>query len=126
MSRNDGALYSGGSSAAERKLKLLREDTRDKKDQQRSQLAPAAEIVRAELKKDMEMTGDLLLDLVAGDKTLSHGLSVTDDQAAKLLMAVRLHRKWIADFTTRINNQLRIPKTTEKSGQNATFGESDE
>lgn len=98
MSRDDGLLYSGASSqtAARRK-----EYSQEKK-QERKKLQPAAEFVLQEIAKEKAMLGELLLSIVDPE--------APDEKVASQLVAVRLHRAWLASFESRIRNVLREPK----------------
>lgn len=111
MPRNDGLLSAGLSNASSR-LKLLREDKANKKQQDRARLAPAADLVFAELKKDQAMLGELLLGIVDPEST--------DDQVRVKLEAVRLHRVWLVSFENRMKKILRLSDSEKKANERAS------
>lgn len=109
MSRNDSLLYTGASSSAQRRAQE-KERRKSEKDIERVKLAPAADVVMAEIAREKAMLGALLLDIIDPD--------TPDEQVSRKLDAVRLHREWLIRFESSIKKVLR-----SKADVKETWGE---
>jgi hypothetical protein len=104
--RNDGLLYSGGSTSADRRRHAQRERLQEK-EQKRSYLLPAADIVFAEIDKELAKIASQVLGYVTAD-TVDENLKAT-------LLSLRMYDKSLKDLRTRIGNLLReSPVTTRR------------
>jgi hypothetical protein len=104
--RNDGLLYSGGSTSADRRRNAQRERLQEK-EQKRSYLLPAADIVFAEIDKELVKIASQVLGYVTAD-TAAENLKAT-------LLSLRMYDKSLRDLRVRIGNLLReSPVTTRR------------
>lgn len=100
--RDDSVLYTGLTSASYKRLQEKKEEKKQEKSEKRGQVLNVAEPVFAEITKEKELMGELLLALVNPD--------TPDEGVAQHLEAVRLHRAWLLAFEIRMKNVLRQPK----------------
>lgn len=125
--RDDSALNTGLSSAAQRRIDAKNAERARKKERQRTELLPNADIILEWIDKEKADVKDLektILDLDFGKirqlVPLAKQLDISDAQLIQAqILARMMHLEWLNSVKIRAKNMLREVKNAEQEAENA-------
>jgi hypothetical protein len=101
VSRNDGPLITGLSSAASRRLAEKQKEQAKERLLKATELQPYQELAMSEIKAERERIYKALADLPISYET-------TQDNVVAFLLAQKMHLKFLEDLETRYATSLRL------------------